>query len=161
MRRVLRRVMRRDMCGVMRHGGFTLIELLVVMAVLALVLLVVPPMFSGSLSRAELGSAAREVAAGLREARSRAIARNREVVFTLDVESRRYRIGDEAAARRLPAGPRLALFTARSEQRDEISGNIRFFPDGSSTGGRVTLGDDARRYHVAVDWLTGQVSITD
>lgn len=157
----MRRVLRRDMRRVMRDRGFTLLELLVVMAVLALVLLVVPPMFSGSLSRAELGSAAREVAAGLREARSRAIARNREVAFTLDVDSRRYRIDDEAAARRLPAGPRLSLFTARSEQLDEVSGNIRFFPDGSSTGGRVTLGGDARRYHVVVDWLTGQVSITD
>ncbi len=146
---------------VSRHGGFTLLELLVVMAVLALILLVVPPMFSGSLSKAEVGSAAREVAAGLREARSRAIARNREVAFTLDVESRRYRIDDSADARRLPAGPELSLFTARSEQLDEASGSTRFFPDGSSTGGRVTLDGDARRYHVVVDWLTGQVSIQD
>ncbi len=144
----------------MRRDGFTLIELLVVMAVMALVLLVVPPMFSGSLSRAELGSAAREVAAGLREARSQAIRRNREVAFTVDVDARRYRI-DDAAVRQLPTGPDLSLFTARSEQLDEVSGSIRFFPDGSSTGGRVTLGGDARKYHVEVDWLTGRVSIQD
>ncbi len=145
----------------MRRDGFTLIELLVVMAVLALVLLIVPPMFSGSLSTAELRSAAREVAAGLREARSRAITRNRDIAFTLDVDARRYRIDDEEEARQLPAGPSISLVTARSEQLDEVIGSIRFFPDGSSTGGRVTLGGDARKYHVEVDWLTGQVSIQD
>jgi general secretion pathway protein H len=38
-------------------------------------------------------------------------------------------------------------------------GEIRFFPDGSSTGGEITLaGGNAHRY-VQVDWLTGRVAV--
>jgi type II secretion system protein H len=69
--------------------GFTLIELMVVLAVLALLLTVAVPFFPKALPGAEIKGAARELAAGLRTARSRAITLNREVGFTLDVEGRR------------------------------------------------------------------------
>ena len=51
--------------------------------------------------------------------------------------------------------------TARQEQVSEAIGQIRFFPDGSSTGGRIGLSRDERRAIVAVDWLTGLVSVED
>ena len=38
---------------------------------------------------------------------------------------------------------------------------IRFFPDGSATGGRVRLARDNRQYVVVVDWLTGSVSLEE
>ena len=50
-------------------------------------------------------------------------------------------------------------FVQRSEVEEGNRGRIRFFPDGSSTGGRVTLTSDERLYHVDVDWLTGQVRV--
>ena len=53
------------------------------------------------------------------------------------------------------------LFTARSEQLSEKGGAIRFFPDGSSTGGRITLSIDSMRYLVNVDWLTGRVKVME
>ena len=34
-----------------------------------------------------------------------------------------------------------------------------FFPDGSSTGGRITLRSEVSAYRVDVDWLTGQVRV--
>ena len=40
-------------------------------------------------------------------------------------------------------------------------GGIRFFPDGGSNGGRVSLAVGERRFNVDVDWLTGRVSIVD
>ena len=36
---------------------------------------------------------------------------------------------------------------------------VRFFADGSSTGGRVTLMVGERSYAVDVDWLTGRVRV--
>src|SRR6266851_4843445 len=36
---------------------------------------------------------------------------------------------------------------------------IRFFPDGSSTGGGVALSLGGERYDILVDWLTGGVSV--
>ena len=35
---------------------------------------------------------------------------------------------------------------------------IWFFPDGSSTGGRIALNLGQRRHVVAVDWLSGRVT---
>jgi general secretion pathway protein H len=39
--------------------------------------------------------------------------------------------------------------------------DIRFLPDGSSTGGRVELKDGRRRMRIGVDWLNGRVSVGD
>ncbi len=145
----------------MNARGFTLIELLVVIAVLALVLVAVSPFFSTGVPSATLKAAAREVAAGLRYARSEAVTRNREVVFTIDLDEASDTGGANSRTMSWPDELDVTLLTARSEQIDETSGTIRFFPDGSSTGGGITLALDARKYRVLVDWFNGQVSIVD
>ena len=53
------------------------------------------------------------------------------------------------------------LFTAQSDLVNDKVGAIRFFPDGGSNGGRVTLAVGERKYDVDVDWLTGRVAILD
>ncbi len=141
--------------------GFTLIELLVVLVVLTLVLAVAVPLIPNVAPGAALKSAARELTAGLRLARSRAITGNREVTLTLDVEGKRYRIGGDERPRELPPEIDIAFLTARSERLDETIANIRFFPDGSSTGGRIRLGHGEREYSVTIEWLTGRVSIAE
>jgi general secretion pathway protein H len=55
----------------------------------------------------------------------------------------------------------LSLTTATSEQLDDVRGRIRFFPDGTSTGGRVTISRDDRKFDITVDWLTGLVAISE
>jgi general secretion pathway protein H len=55
----------------------------------------------------------------------------------------------------------LALLTVSGERRNAETGGIRFNPDGSSTGGRVSIGDGRRSIAVGVDWLTGRVSVAD
>ena len=60
----------------------------------------------------------------------------------------------------MPAGIDLELLTVATELGGGgARGGIRFFPDGSSTGGRVTLSHGSRQYFVDVDWLTGRVSV--
>jgi len=36
---------------------------------------------------------------------------------------------------------------------------IRFYPDGSSTGGSIDLSVNGEGYRIKVDWLTGGVSL--
>ena len=74
---------------------------------------------------------------------------------------REFRLPGEKRVRKLPEKIDITLFTARSEQQSQLQGAIRFFPDGSSTGGRVTLSGDSVRFLVDVDWLTGKVSIIE
>ncbi len=143
----------------MAPKGFTLLELLVVLALVALVLALVPPMFSRGVSGTELRATARIFTAELRGARSEAIARNAEVAFTIDVEAGSYGVGAAAGSRRVPEGLTLVLVTAESEQVGLRRGSIRFFPDGSSTGGRITVSRGDKAYDVTVDWLTGRVSL--
>ena len=143
-----------------KASGFTLIELVVVLAIgvaIYAVLLAVP--LGGG--RADLKAAARTLASGLREAQTTAMATRRDATLTLDLEAREYLVAGEKEPRKLPDDVDLKLYTAQSEVLGERTGAIRFYPDGSSTGGRVTLASGKREYRVDVDWLTGRVSIED
>jgi len=140
--------------------GFTLIEIVVTLAILGFALVLIagykPPWSSGL----GLRGVASELAAGLRLARSEAIATNRAVAFDLDVTAHHYRVGTETA-RALPGNLSIELLTIAGESRAANIGDIRFNPDGSSTGGRITLTDGSRRMAVGIDWLTGKVSVAD
>ena len=59
------------------------------------------------------------------------------------------------------AGLLIELLTIAGEARKPGEGDIRFNPDGSSTGGRISLIDGQRKVAVGVDWLTGRVSVAD
>lgn len=141
--------------------GFTLLEIMVVMVIAVLALALIVPNFGGVISSVQLKGAARDLASGLRYARGQALANKTETAFTLDVEQRRYRIGDHKREYSLPSELDLTLFTARSELKGEGVGAITFFPDGTSTGGRITLVSGDRQYIVDVNWLTGRVAILD
>jgi general secretion pathway protein H len=143
-----------------RCSGFTLIEVIVTLAILGLALVIVagykPPWSSGL----GLKGAASELASELRLARSEAIASNRPVAFDLDVNDHLYRVGT-GAKRGLPTNLSIKLLTISGESRGANVGDIRFNPDGSSTGGRIALADGKQRVAVGVDWLTGRVSVAD
>jgi general secretion pathway protein H len=137
-----------------------LLELLVTLAILGLALVLVAgykPPWSRALG---LAGAAAEIAQGLREARADAIVRNRPVIFAIDLARHRFRIGP-GPTRQLPPQLAIKLLTVAGEKYDAQAGGIRFNPDGSSTGGRIAIADGGRAVAVAVDWLTGRVSMTD
>jgi hypothetical protein len=39
--------------------------------------------------------------------------------------------------------------------------NIRFLPDGSSSGGVIFVGDNHGHHRVAADWLTGRITVDE
>ncbi len=139
----------------------TLLEILIVLSIMAIVAGLVIPMFGSGVSSTALKSAARQVAAGLRLARSEAVATRRDTRLVLDLEHRTFQVEPDARIHALPRELELKLFTAQSDLVYDSVGAIRFFPDGGSNGGRVTLAAGQRKYDVDVDWLTGRVSILD
>lgn len=143
----------------MRASGFTLLELVVALAIAALLFVLVLPAGSRQRDHAEMATTARTVAAALRATRSRAIVAGEPELFEVDVQRAAYHAAGAPAAQALPRGVRVVLYTAQANQNGETAGAIQFYPDGSSTGGGVTLlrGDD--RYDVLVSWLTGGVSV--
>lgn len=145
-----------------RHRqGFTLLELIVVLAIAAVAVAVVPPLIAQAIPGTQLKGAAREVAAGLRYARNRALTSDEEAVLMLDIKGRKFSVSGRKRQYPIPDGLDLTLLTAESEMRGEKKGGIRFFPDGGSTGGRISLATSKRQYDVDVDWLTGKVRILE
>ena len=69
----------------MKQHGVTLLELLIVIALMAVVAGIVIPMFGGPVPTSELRASARQLAAGLRLARSEAVSERRETFLLLDV----------------------------------------------------------------------------
>ncbi len=141
-------------------AGFTLVELLVVLVIMGLITAIAVPHFGRLAPRLEARATAREVVSVLRSARGLAIRDNREVAVVVDLDDRFMAID---ADRRLEFGSRMGvrLLTGTAELIDGDSGRIRFYPDGTSTGGRVTVSDDGRDYDVRIDWLTGRVTLDD
>jgi general secretion pathway protein H len=139
-------------------AGFTLLELLIVLLLLAVLAGFAGQRMMSSMERPALQTATGELAAVLRRARSEAIVHNAPVAVRVDVDAPSFGIPGErvyAVSDRL----KLTLFAAVSDELPSNIGEIRFFPDGSSTGGEITLaGGNAQRY-VQVDWLTGRVAV--
>ncbi|MEE9395457.1 MAG: GspH/FimT family pseudopilin [Methylococcales bacterium] len=139
--------------------GFTIIELMVVLAIGVIAFSTIMPNFSTGTSSARFKSATRDIASALRHVRGRAVSTLKQAEFFIDVEKNIYRVSGRAKAYQLPKKIQLGLFTAESELTGDQQGVIRFFPDGSSTGGRVTLEEGNRKQLVDVNWLTGLITI--
>lgn len=146
---------------VRRQAGFTLLEILVVLAMMALVYAMVPAMISGKGSTTEMRAAARHVAAGLRKARSEAVAGHQESTLTVDVDKHLFRISGDKREYALPESAEISVYTAQAEVVQDKVASIRFYPDGSSTGGAVGLTRGDTKFRVDIDWLTGSVTILD
>jgi general secretion pathway protein H len=140
--------------------GFTLIEVVVTLAILGFALVLVTGYKAPWSSGLGLKGTAAELASGLRLARSEAIAGNRPVAFDIDMVGHLYRVG-AGAARPLPPKLAIELLTIAGERQGAGIGDIRFNPDGSSTGGRIALADGQRHMAIGVDWLTGRISVAD
>ena len=142
-----------------RRAGFTLVELIIVLAIGGLLLGLTPPLITAALPGVELKAAARRTAGALRQTREIAIASGRAAAWQLDVEQGRYQIPGRNRRGRLPEGIEIELVGAANEMQDDRVGAIRFYPDGTSSGGRVMLKRGGSGYQVGVNWLTGRILV--
>lgn len=143
-----------------RQAGFTLLEMLVVLALLALAAYLALPTARGGTDRLALRSTALHVAALARATRLKAMADGRDALLVVNLDERT--ISRRGAGRpiAIPQRTEIAVETARSEVADPEA-RIRFLPDGRATGGTITLAADGQRLVVAVDWLTGAVTVRE
>jgi general secretion pathway protein H len=136
-------------------AGFTLLELLVVLAIAGLLVSIVPPVVSAVVPGVKLKVAARELAVTLRDTRNRAITRNAALDVTFEFEPPRY-IAASGDPHLLPSGVQMTILDG-----DARSSELRFYPDGSSSGATVRIGKRDTHYLVDVGWLMGRVSVSE
>ena len=131
-----------------------------VIVLLALALTAVTFSFSKSLHAARITAASRDLVAALRYTRGQAIVKGKSQALLLDLDSNTYTAPGKAA-KQLPKGMALRLTTADIEQTGANSGGIRFFPDGSSTGGHISVLQGQREWRINVAWLTGDIELNE
>ncbi len=144
--------------GGIPQQGFTLLEILLVLVLMVMAAGLVLPALLNSGS-AQIRSSSRMLAAGLQRSREYAINQQRSAAMVVDVNQRTLNVPGQARSRRLAPELKLEVFTARSELLDEARAGIRFYPDGSSSGGRITMSRGSQQAYVDVDWLTGRVRV--
>ncbi len=153
------------MSDIKQGRGFTLFELIVVVFIVALMSSLAAPRLVGSLTATNLRTATRKVGACLRYGRNLAAANKTLYRCEFDAEKGRLQIKtgsetpkDDLLRYRLPVGIR--FIPENNNSGDTGVYTIVFFPNGSSSGGRIYLRDKRNReMEVLVDRITGFTSL--
>ena len=77
--------------------------------------------------------------------------------FELDLMGRSYSFTGSKRKYAVPKGIEMTLYTSSDQVVHESVGRIKFFPDGSSTGGRIGLFIDGSGTRIDINWITGDV----
>jgi len=138
------------------EAGFTLLEALIVLVVLSLAATVTGLAVPRTRERTQFLEAEARLRSILMEARSlaRQSASVSRVVFDLD--EGKVRMAGSAEWYRLPRQAELSVTSAR-EIGSPHQPAIAFLPDGTSSGGAITLTLGSHTASHRVEWLTGRI----
>ena len=139
------------------ESGFTLLELLVAISIAALVLGVSAPAMQRLYKSMQYHGAVNDVVTLLSSARYEAIRKGGHQDVLINPATREIKLAEKVQA--LPDSLRLEVLGTRELNRDG-AGVIRFYANGSSSGGFVNMQhNNGKAVQVQVDWLLGRVSL--
>jgi len=130
-------------------GGYTLVELLVVLGILSLIAVFGVPAASHAIAIAALQADTRTLMVELRKLATQAV--NNQETVTLS----------RGAAGGIDVSAETAVTLANKSSIALAPGveHIVFFPDGSSSGGALTVRHGAMTAEVDVAWLSGEITL--
>jgi general secretion pathway protein H len=150
--------------SVTRRAGFTLIEMVFVLMIMAIGLAIVGPLIDSGVDSREVRRAARQIASTMHHLRGEAVATGRPTALRIDQHENTIETVGGGRWAELTHRARIELVTGAIPAGEDIW-DIRFFPNGSNTGGAVVLansGDRTRnRLLVSLDPLLGVVRVGD
>jgi general secretion pathway protein H len=141
----------------LRSAGFTLIELTLVLFIVVLGFSAIAISIAGGNPSARLKSSAVDMVSALRYARGQALISRQEVAVAVDLTENNYRLSNRDRQYHIDDEIEVTMVIAQDELENDEIGHIRFYPDGSSSGGRITLDWGEFSRQIDINWLTGRV----
>lgn len=143
-------------------AGFSLLEVLLAVGLMAAIALVALPYVRSGQSDAGLRTTARELVSTLRAARAEAIRTAADVEFVVSVPNRTYAVSSSVKRHPIPAHLSMRIEARDQHAQQPADARISFFPDGTSSGGRLQISSDGgSKRTVIVDWATGVARLED
>ncbi|MBL0732371.1 MAG: prepilin-type N-terminal cleavage/methylation domain-containing protein [Desulfosarcina sp.] len=157
-------------------SGFTLLELIIVMIIVGLMSVLVVPVIGSSLSNLELKTAAKKTASALRYCRSKAAMQKTTYIAGIDFAANIISVENKKKSSekpdetdepdfktyKLPEGVYVEKIVSSDQEIDSGRFKITFFPNGSCSGGLITLaGIREKQYNINLDSITGIVTIVN
>lgn len=143
----------------MNAKGFTLLELMVVLFIMVLGFSVIGINLSSGNNATAQQRAARDMVSALRFARGTALMSHREAAVTFNLNDNSYTVANRDKVYVIPESIKVTLVTTQNQLLGQNRGSIRFFADGSSTGGRVSLQRGETVWRIDINWLTGHIEL--
>ena len=143
-----------------QNAGFTLLELIIVLSIVVLGFGVIAVNMSAGDDSMALKAAARDLASGLRYVRSQSIILHTQATLDFNLSDNTYLLTGQDKRYNIPKDIDVTVKTAQTELEDGVA-SLKFFPDGSSIGGRITLEKNKLSQEININWLTGHVSIKE
>jgi general secretion pathway protein H len=146
----------RDHSCATQDEGFSLIEMLVVVAIISTVAALSFTSFSGRRSVATPETIAFQMVQMMREARLQAIGKREPVEVVVNIREKRFSINNGKPPIKIPVHFALELTVGRELITANEKGAILFYPDGSSSGGRVKITTpNSMSLELNIPWITG------
>ena len=140
--------------------AFSLLEVLIVMVFIAVIAGFVTSSMTKSLRKTKIRAVSKNLLSALRYTRGQAIVKHEQKIITFNVKEKTYKAPRKKTVQ-IPDEIDINVYTADSDVQDESTGSIRFFSDGSSTGGWVKLTYGEKIWQINVNWLTGEISMIE
>ncbi|MFT5709818.1 MAG: general secretion pathway protein H [Halioglobus sp.] len=136
--------------------GFTLLELLAALAIAGMVLAVSVPSSIRMYESMQYHKAVRDVITLFSSARYKAIQSG--YAQSVEVQPDKSELRLNSVIKQIPEGVRISVDSAGELNRGNV-GVIRFYPEGGTSGGSVSVeAATGRGVKVSVDWLLGTVT---
>jgi general secretion pathway protein H len=142
------------------HSGFSLLEILLVMVFIAVIAGFVSSSMTKSLKKTKIRAVSKNLVSALRYTRGQAVVKHDQKTISFNVKEKTYKAPRKKTVH-IPDEIEIYVYTAESDIADESTGSIRFFSDGSSTGGWVKLVYGEKIWKINVNWLTGEISTVE
>jgi general secretion pathway protein H len=138
-------------------GGYTLLEMIAVLAILAITTAVAVPQFSGTIKHERLNQLGLRIARIMATARAQALDQKRPADVIVDLRRRTIYAAD-GQVYALPNEIAVQVVAGRLRGADLHGESIRFYPDGSASGGRITLAATDESGNLDINWITGRTN---